>query len=141
DVDRPLGAPKRIHGHLVQVVDGGLLDPVLASLRAFHSVLPGADASLLVWWERADERWTDLDSAHRAAPHLQRAGIHSNGCCDVLSRVPSRARRGEDDVHLCPPARSDVGGRIITVRLFRSQTRTRASATGPSRSSSRARVY
>src|SRR3954463_10865135 len=51
DADRPLGAAQRIHGHVVQVVDGVLLDTVLSPLRARHPVLPGQHPPLLVWRE------------------------------------------------------------------------------------------
>src|SRR5215213_6620375 len=53
--------------------------------RALHFILSGADASLLVRRHGTDERRSDLDSADRAASHLQRAGIHSDGSRDVLS--------------------------------------------------------
>src|SRR5678816_2385716 len=67
---RPVGPEERIYRNIVQVVDGFVLDSVLASLRAFHPVLPGADASLLVWRKRSDKRGANLDSADRAAPDL-----------------------------------------------------------------------
>jgi len=64
-----------------------MVDPVLAPFRALHSLLSGPDAPVLVRWQRAHQRRPDLDSADRAASHLQRARVHSDGGRDVLSRV------------------------------------------------------
>src|SRR6202008_1693309 len=71
DGDWAVGTAQRIYGRILQVVDGGFLDPVLAPLRAFHPVLPGEYASVLVRRNGAAQRRSDLDPAHRAASLLQ----------------------------------------------------------------------
>src|SRR6476620_1306248 len=84
DAGWSLGTAQRIHRHVVQVVAGVVLDPVLASLRAFPALLPGEHAPLFLRWKGADQYWSDLDSAHRAAPDLQHPRVHSDGGGDVL---------------------------------------------------------
>src|SRR6266576_6335593 len=64
DGHRALDSPQRIYGHVLQVVDGRVLDPVLSPFRAPHPVHPGEHAPLLVWWHGADQHRSDLDSAN-----------------------------------------------------------------------------
>src|ERR1051326_5465770 len=88
---RPLDAPKGIHRTVPALVDDRLLDPVLASFRARVAVLSSEHAPLLLWRLGPDEHRSNLDSADRAAPHLQYDRFHPDGDGDVLSSVPARA--------------------------------------------------
>src|SRR5206468_5293070 len=97
---RPLDAPQRIHGSLAHVVDGRLLDPILAPYRARPALLPSPVAPLPLRRYRADEHRSDLDSAHRIAPVLQLHRIHADGGRHVLPHVSTGDRGAEHRVRV-----------------------------------------
>src|SRR5262249_10036116 len=95
-----VGPPTRIRRSRAYLVDDLVLDPVLAPQRARPAVLPGSLGTLSVRWNSADEHRSDLDSADRAAPHLQHARVHPDDGGDALPQPPARRGGRGREMHL-----------------------------------------